>query len=522
MSNNVVTMQNVRNILQLLQKGFSGRKISRELDLSRNTVKLYTDRFNACAFSLEQLRQMDDAGLHAIAYSDAKQMQDDARTSVFKLQVPYFLAELKRTGVTKYLLWLEYKKDSPQGYSYSQFCELFAQYRKVHEASMHFEHAPAAVMMVDFAGDSLTYVDKNSGEVIKCPVFVAVLPCSGYSFAVALPNASQPYVIKALNLCLQYFGGAPQSLKCDNMKTAVSKSCRYEPVFTDTLVQWGLHNNIALLAARVRRPKDKASVENEVKLVYQRIYAPLRDTVFFSLAELNHHIVEQLRDHHKHLLQKKDYSRCERFVKLEQPMLQILPAEPYCIRHSVKAKVQRNYHITLGEDRHHYSVPFSFISKTTSAIYDTDIVEIYFENKRIALHVRSFKRNGFSTMKEHMPESHRRYSEQQGWTPEYFLDQAAKVGACTERYIQKVLNARRFTEQTYNACLGIMRFALAYTPQRLEAACRRALTGHTYNYTTINNILTNNLDTIELSESGQLALFTMPQHDNLRGPESYN
>ena len=129
---------------------------------------------------------------------------------------------------------------------------------------MHFSHTPADVMMVDFAGDNLSYVDKASGELISCPVFVAVLPYSGYSFAVALSNATQPNVIKALNGCLDYFGGVPQAIKCDNMKTAVSKSNRYEPVFTDTLIQWSLHNNTSLLAARVRKPKDKASVENEV------------------------------------------------------------------------------------------------------------------------------------------------------------------------------------------------------------------------------------------------------------------
>lgn len=521
MSNNVVIMQNVRSILQLLQRGYSGRKIAKELGLSRNTVKQYTDRFTACSFSLEQLFRMDDAGLHSIAYADAKQMQDDERTSIFKLQVPCFIAELKRTGVTKYLLWQEYKENHEQGFSYSQFCELFAQYSKVHEATMHFEHEPAAVMMVDFAGDYLTYVDKDSGEVIKCPVFVAVLPCSGYSFAVALPNATQPYVIKALNLCLQYFGGAPQSLKCDNMKTAVRKSCRYEPVFTDTLTQWGHHNNIALLAARVRKPKDKASVENEVKVIYQRIYAPLRNTVFFSLSELNQHIVVQLKEHHRHLLQKKDYSRYEKFINTEQPLLQPLPAESYYIRHTVKAIVQRNYHITLGEDRHHYSVPFSFIGKSTNVIYDTDTVEVYFENKRIALHVRSFKPHAFSTIKEHMPQSHQRFSEQKGWTPQYFLGEAAKIGPNTGQYIQKVLNARTYTEQTYNACLGILRLALSCTNQRLEAACKRALTGSNYNYTTINNILINNLDTIDLPDAIQPTLFKLPEHTNLRGQQSY-
>ncbi len=519
MSNNLVIMQQVRTLIQLLQRGFSGRRISRDLRLSRNTVKLYSDRFNACAFSLEALQQMDDAGLSAIAYADAKQMQADPRKGDFKSRIPYFLAELKRTGVTKLLLWEEYKKENAEGYEYSQFCDLFAQCRKVSEATMHFVHTPADVMMVDFAGDNLSYVDKASGELVSCPVFVAVLPYSGYSFAVALPNATQPNVIKALNLCLEYFGGVPQAVKCDNMKTAVSKSNRYEPAFTDTLIQWSLHNNTSLLAARVRKPKDKASVENQVKLTYQRIYAPSRNKIFFSLDELNADIFEQLSTYHQRTFQRKDYSRSDSFISNEKPLLTALPADQYIIRHVAKAKVQKNYHITLGENWHHYSVPFNFIGKTVNAIYDTDTVEIYYEHKRIALHQRNYKPHNFTTIKEHMPESHQRYSEQKGWTAAYFLEQAAKVGPSTELYIQEVLKARRFVEQNYNACLGILRLAKSYTDLRVEAACKRALTGQTYSYTTINNILINNLDTLEPE---QLFLFRMPEHNNLRGPEAYN
>lgn len=519
MSNKLVTMQQVRTIIQQLRKGFSGRKISRELKISRNTVKQYADLFEASAYSLEELHKMDDAGLSAIAYADAKQMQANSRNEDFKSRIPYFLAELKRTGVTKQLLWEEYKKDNTDGYAYSQFCDLFAQSRKIHEATMHFVHRPAEVMMVDFAGDNICYVDKASGELVSCPVFVGVLPYSGYSFVVALPNATQPHVIKALNLCLAYFGGVPQSIKCDNMKTAVSKSNRYEPVFTDTLGQWALHNNTSLLAARVRKPKDKASVETEVKLAYQRIYAPLRDKIFFSIDELNTNFTEQLVAHHQRCFQKKDYSRSESFIKNEKALLLPLPAEVYVIKHVTKAKVQKNYHITLGENWHHYSVPFSFIGKTVNAIYDTDNVEIYFEHKRIALHRRSYKPHDFTTIKEHMPESHQRYAEQKGWTSDYFLEQAAKLGSCTHIYFQGVLKARRFAEQNYNACLGILRLAKSYSDVRVEAACKRALTGQTYSYTTINNILIHNLDTLEAE---QPTLFDMPNHNNLRGPEAYN
>ena len=512
-------MHNVRSIIQLLQRGFSQRRISRELNLSRNTLKLYVDRLNASSFSLDELQLLDDAGLSVIVYADAHQMQGDPRREDFTSRINYFLSELKRTGVTQQLLWEEYKQENTDGYEYSQFCELFARHRKVNEATMHFKHKPADIMMVDFAGDPLHYVDRVTGELISCPVFVAVLPASGYSFVIALPNAKQPSVIKALNSCLQYFGGVPMSIKCDNMATAVRKSCRYEPVFTETLLQWSLHNNITLLAARVRKPKDKAPVENQVKLSYQRIYAPSRNKIFFGLEELNADIGEQLTLYHQRTFQRKDYSRLESFISNEKSLLQALPAETYIIRHVAKAKVQKNYHITLGENWHHYSVPFSFIGKTVNAIYDTDTVEVYYEHKRIALHKRDYKPHDFTTIKEHMPESHQRYSEQQGWTSEYFLDQAIKVGVSTHLYIQGVLKARRFTEQTYNACLGIMRLVKAYTPLRVEAACKRALSGQCYNYTTINNILIKNLDTLEVI---QPPLFNMPEHNNLRGPEAYN
>ena len=420
MANNLVSMQYVRSLIQQLQKGFSQRRIARELQLSRNTVKEYTTRLFQSTYSLQELQQMDDAALAAIMYAHAKQSQADPRREDFKLRISYFTAELKRTGVTRQLLWEEYKQAYPDGYEYSQFCELLAMYHKVADASMHFSYQPASIMMVDFAGDMLSYVDKDSGVVVSCPVFVCVLPYSGYSFAIALSDATQPNVIKALNQCLVYFGGVPQSLKCDNMKQAVSKTCRYEPVFTDTLQQWALHNNITLLAARPGKPKDKAPVENEVKLTYQRIYAPLRDTVFFTIEQLNTAIKEQLALHHQRVFQKKAYSRKDCFITEEQPLLQPLPADAYYVRHSVKAKVQKNYHITLGEDWHHYSVPFAYISKSVNAVYDTDTVEIYYEHKRIALHRRSYKKHGYTTCKEHMPESHQRYSEQRGWDEEYF------------------------------------------------------------------------------------------------------
>jgi transposase len=317
MSNKLVTMQQVRLIIHYLQRGLSGRKMAKELGLSRNTVKLYTDRLLGSIHSLDQLRTLTDTMLSAVVYPSLERLAQDPRRSDFTQQIPELMDELKRTGVTRRLLWEEYKRRVPEGYEYPQFCELISRAKKLNNASMHFEYHPADMLLVDFAGDMLCYVDRQSGEVISCPVLVCVLPFSGYSYAIALPDATLPQVVHGLNQCLAFFGGAPMNFKSDNMRQIVQKSCRYEPVFTEMIQQWALHNSLTLLTSRVRKPKDKAPVESEVKLVYQRIYAPMRNEVFFSLAELNQGIMLRLSDHHQRAFQKKDANRYNRFIVSE-------------------------------------------------------------------------------------------------------------------------------------------------------------------------------------------------------------
>lgn len=519
MSNKLVTMQQIRLIIHHLQRHQSGRRIAKELGLSRNTVKLYLDRITDSCFSLDTIARMKDPELSALVYPSLEKYSGDQRRSDFSQRTAYFLSELKRTGVTRRLLWEEYKREFSAGYAYPQFCELLSREKKLTNASMHFEYQPADMLLVDFAGDTASYVDKESGEVIPCPVLVCVLPFSGYSYAIALPNAKQPHLVKALNECLAFFGGVPANFKSDNMKQIVQKSCRYEPVFTDLIQAWALHYGLTLLASRVRKPKDKAPVESEVKLVYQRIYAPLRDKLFFSLAELNTAMLEQLSAHHQRPFQKKEANRYIRFTQQEKPYLQALPAEEYVMRHGAECKVQKNYHIILGEDWHQYSVPFSFIGKKVQTTYDMDVVEVFYQHKRIALHRRSFKKHGYTTTSEHMPQGHQRYLEQKGWDADYFLLQAEKMGSSTLMYVQAMLNSKRFTEQTYNACLGVLRLARSYGTDRIEAACARALQGRIYNYRTLQNILASNLDKLEMGKNADL--FSLPPHDNLRGAEAF-
>lgn len=519
MANKVILMQQIRSIIQYLIKGFSLRAICKELHMSRKTVTVYTNRLNSHPLSLEQLKELSDAELAAIVYAPVKIRQENNRKVIFTEQAPYFLNELKRTGVTRQLLWQEYRRQYPDGFGYTQFCILLNQYSKHLKPSMHLEYQAGQMVMIDFAGDKMCYTERATGEVIFCPVLIAVLPYSGLSFAKALPAASLTQTMAALNECFNFFTGVPEMLKTDNMKQIVTRPSRYEPVFTEAFTQWSQHYNITLTTARVAKPKDKAPVENEVKIAYRRIYAPLRDRIFFSLNELNQAINEQLGKHNHLLYQNRDYSRYDRFNLEEKSLLQPLPALPFVIKHRVQAKVQKNYHITLGEDWHHYSVPYGYIGKTVTAVYDSDTVEIYLQFQRIALHKRSYKKHGYTTLKEHMPEGHQQYFEQRGWTADYFLRQAAAIGTSAKGYIEQLLKGKHFTEQTYNACLGILRLGKQYGKDRLENACRRALEGNVFTYRTIDNILKNNLDKLPFSK--QTELFQTPDHDNIRGPEAY-
>lgn len=353
---------------------------------------------------------------------------------------------------------------------------------------------------------------------MHAPVFVAVLPFSGLSYVEALPNAQLAQVVKALNNTVEFFGGVPLSVKSDNMKQWVTKSCKYEPVFTEMLEQWSNHNNIALLAARPYKPKDKASVENNVKITYRRVYALLRNDVFHSLSEINAAIREKIGKHHQLNFQKKIFSRQELFDNEEKGLLQPLPESAYNVRHYTRAKVQKNYHIVVGEDWHFYSVPYRYIGKEVNIAYSPDVVEIYYDNQRIAVHTRSYKNHGITTVHDHMPEKHQAIIRQRGWNPEYYLKRAMQAGPHTVDFFNKVMDSKMMIDQSYNACRGLIRLMETYGAVRMEAACVRGLKGCKFTYTAIKKVLENNMDQLEQGHASESRL---PMHSNLRGPQAY-
>jgi len=520
MAKQPITMLQIRRILQLLKQGESKRKISQLLHSGRHTIDDYVLKIEQSGLSLPLLIKLSDADLADLLYSGNKDPLPDQRYEDLKARLDHFLKELTRTGVTKLRLWEEYRGEVPEGYSYSQFCDHLAIHSRKSAATMHFEHKPGERVQVDFAGKPLYYIDSSTGEIISCPVLVCVLPFSGYSYVEALQTACQEHLFPALGRCMSYFGGVPQNVLSDNMKQYVHKSNRYEPVFSEICEQWSLHYNTTLSATRVSKPKDKPSVENTVHLAYMRIYAPLRNETFYSLMELNQGILATLAMHHRTPFQKRIYSRLDRFLQEEQSLLKTLPAEPFLLKHTAMAKVQKNYHVILGEDWHQYSVPYQHIGKQVKIIYDNDEVEIYLGLQRIAAHKRDYRKHGYTTLAEHMPEKHKRYHETKGWDADYFLRKAKELGECSFEIMNRILQSRTFTEQAYNACLGLLRLCERYGQDRFENACKRAIQAPRVNYRLIDNILANNLDK---QAEDQMSLFTpIPDHENLRGPQAYH
>lgn len=519
MANKFKTMLQIRRILQLMSNGISKRKIAVQMEISRTTIDHYESRFNASGKLIHELLSLPDEELSLIVHNNAPPNQKDSRYEYLQSQFSVYRNELHtKIGVTRFLLWEEYRINHPDGYSYSQFCEHFAHYLLRFKAVMHLDHQPGISLQVDFAGDKLSYVDRQTGEIIECPVLVCSLPFSSFNYVEVLSCCKQEEVIGALNRCIHYLGGVTQNIKSDNMKQWVTKPNRYEPTFNELTEQWSLHYNTSIAAARPYKPRDKATVEKSVDLAYKRIYAPLRNQVFYSLQQLNEAVWVQLDLHNKTPMQKKSYSRYERFIQEELPCLKPLPSEDFVIKHTAKAKVQKNYHIILGEDWHQYSVPYQYIGKTITLVYDLNQVEIYLDMKRIAVHLRNKRRHGYSTLPDHMPSHHQYYHKAKGWKPDYFISEAKKIGPNTVKVIEQILGSRQFTEQSYNSCLGITRLAKMYEG-RMEAACTRVLLSGRVSYKRLNDILSNNKDKEEIQLPIQ---YTIPLHDNIRGSQAYN
>jgi transposase len=507
-------MKKIREIIRFKETtNMSDRKIARALNISRPVVAQYLKDFNASGLTYEETKDIPDSRFLAL-FEKQRNKRCSKYEDISKL-FPYFVMELKKTGVTLMILWNEYQKEHPDGYSYSQFCYHFQVWRNASKVTMHIEHKVGDKMFVDYAGDKLAIVDRKTGKEQPVEVFVAILGASQLTYAEASFSQKSEDWIRSNERAFIYCGGVTQAIVPDNLKSGVTQSNRYEPGINIMFDDFAGHYQTVILPARVRRPQDKALVENAVNLVYQRIYAPLRNRIFYSLEELNEAIWDLLEQHNNIPFQRLKTSRRELFDNIEKPVLKPLPKERYAIKQSKELTVQFNYHVELREDRHYYSVPWQLKGKRVRVVYDDRNVAIYCDNVRIIQYKRDRSPNGYTTLHTHMPPHHRFYAQ---WSPERFIIWAQSIGDDVAEIIQMVLTSRKHPEQAFKTCMGILNLVKKHGPDRLNKACARALGFGFYSYKRIKNILDRGLEEEPLIESREL---TVSSHENIRGSLYY-
>ncbi len=514
MANSSLRMTLLKQVLIQKSKDTSNSEISRILGISRPTVIKYVNKAKMSLLSWQSLLSLSDAELANI-FMEPDSMKDQERLLDLNERFSYMDKELKRTGVSRYRLWLEYKQEYPHGYNYSRFCYHYQMWRKQLDVPMHFEHKAGDKMQVDFAGKKLEYMDRKSGKIIQVEVFVALLVSSQYTYVEASQSQKKEDFIGCLENALYYFGGVPRAIITDNLKSGVNRASRYEAQLNESLEEFGNHYSTSIMATRPAKPRDKPLVEGAVRIVYNRIYAALRNQTFYSLWEINQAIRQELKSYNSICFQSRDDSRRALYDKTEKSILYPLPTERYEIKHFAMCTVQKSSHIRLGCDKHYYSVPFRYIGKKAKVVYTRRSVEVYCGNDRIAFHLRIRKAFGYTTEASHMPSSHRFVSD---WNPEKFKRWAQGIGAPTSTMIQAVLNSKAHPEQAYKSCVGILSFARKVGKERLNNACQRALSYYSISYRTIKEILEKGLD----NQTPQTELFTaIPKHENVRGKGYY-
>ena len=507
-------MRKITEVLRLHHEhGFSARQIAKSLSIARSTIKDYLGRAARAGVAWPLAPELDETSLEHLLFPPLARIAKEER---HMLSMEYLHQELKRKGVTLQLLWHEYKQTHPDGYQYSQFCRLYRQWAERLDPPLRQEYRAGEKLFVDYAGQTMSIVDSSTGVITEVQIFVATLGASNYTFAEATASQDLPSWIQSHVHAFRFFGGVPEITIPDNLRAAVTRSCRYEPDLNATYRELAEHYGTVIIPARVGRPKDKAKVESGVLQVEQRVLAPLRHRTFFSLAELNEAISERLDLLNNRPFQKLDATRKILFERLDKPALKPLPAQPYVFADWKKAKVNIDYHIEV--DHHDYSVPYQLIHEEMDVRLTGMSLEIFFKGRRVATHRRSYRRGGYTTLPEHRPKSHQKYLE---WSPSRIIHWASQIGPYTQKLAVSILQQRPHPEQGYRSCLGLLRLGKTYSPERLEAACSRALDIKAYSYKNVESILKKGLDQQPSPLSSSQRELPLLIHENLRGREYY-
>jgi transposase len=512
MSKERLSMRKIKEILRLKwDQKMSNRLIARNCSVSRSTVAEYIVRAKKAGLSWPLPDELDDLAIENMLFSES--CYKSTKNKSFP-SMDYLHQELKKKGVTLMLLWCEYKESNPDGYQYSQFCEHYRRWVKKLDVSLRQQYKAGEKLFVDYAGQTVPVIDTKSGKIIDAQIFIATLGASNYTYAEASPSQKLSSWIKSHTNAFNFFQGVSDMVIPDNLKSGVTKPCRYEPDINPTYLDMAQHYEIAVIPARSRKPQDKAKVESAVLIAERWILAALRNHTFFSMSELNKAIHQKLIEFNNRPLQKMKVSRLELFESIEKQALKPLPERNYEYAEWKKAMVNIDYHIEV--DEHYYSVPYRHIKESVDVRYTASTIEVLYKNRRIASHQRSYIKGGATTVRDHMPKSHRAHLE---WTPSRLIKWSEEVGPDASHVISTILESQKHPAQSHKICLGIMRLAKHYSVDRLENACSRAISIKSYSYTSISSILKTGLDKQAIDKSAKTSESVI--HPNIRGKEYY-
>lgn len=503
-------MRKIREILRLKWSAqISNREIAKSCSIARSTVVDCLGRASHAGLSWPLTEGLDDSAMERLLYPPVIRSETArALPDWSKVQ-----KEMRRKGTTLSLLWDEYKSASPEGYQYAQYCKLYRDFLGRADCCMRQNYVAGEKLFVDYSGQTVPLTDPKTGVVKPVQVFVAVLGASSYTYAEATMTQSLPDWLGSHVRAFRFFGGLPAIVVPDNLRSGVSKPCRYEPQLNPSYAELANHYNIAVIPARVRKPKDKAKAEAGVQLVQRWILAALRHRTFFSLDEINEAVYGLLPKLNSKPFKKISGSRESLFNELDKPALAPLPLIHYQYAEWRPVRLGMNYHVQIGE--HYYSAPHHLRNEKLDARLTATSVEFFHRNKRVASHLLNARR-GYTTIPEHMPKSHREYAE---WTPERLVKWASETGEATAKLVDTILLGLLHPQQGFNSCLGIISLSKKYGGDRVEAASKRALAIGGISYKTMKSILTNGLDSKPLPEP--VSVKEPLQHPNIRGNSYY-
>jgi transposase len=500
----------IKEIKRLNEAGSNNTEIEKALGISRKTVRGYLQKLENLGLSFKDIEKLSGLELQ-------RKLFPSNRGTKKKIQPcwQFIYQEYQKKNVTLQLLWYEFIDANPNGVGYSRFLKYFKEYCKTLNPSMRQIHNYGEKCFLDFAGQTMPITNPKTGEIKMAQIFVACLGASNYTFAFAVENQSLESWIYCHKKAFEFFGGVPKITVPDNLKAAVTKACRYDPVINKSYQDFAKHYDFIVIPARPRKPQDKAKVENAVQVVQRWILASLRNHTFFSIHELNQKISELLLGLNSKEFKKLDGNRKYLFEKFEKPLLKPLPQESFEFMTWKKARVNINYHIEL--EKHYYSVPHKYIRKEVELAYSINCVNIFFEGSLIAKHLRSFENFKYSTIHEHMPKNHQEYGS---WNPERIGNWASSIGENTAELIQRVLKEKEHPALAYKACMGIIGFEKRFPKEKIEKASARLLEfGFNSAYLSMKKILLRGLE--ERSESFTVEKIELNFHENIRGAKYY-